>query len=718
MGFARVLGLGLCTLLPLQGGAQPTITKPSSISLTLGGSSSGTASVTLESTLRTWWEFSLASEEQYTTSTTAGEKCFVYSTTAGTSSASATSASSTASASSSGEAVSASSASSDHITGLGSPYDEKGRRRWGKGRVIIGYDQTVHPHTRRRLRERLLSDGVVASLQVIKKASSGDEEDYAEKVEHPETTTPTEAEEATNGTTTTTTTTTTTVHQAPSDFEIDVAILTDESDENLAAILESLEDEDGVEFVEPDYYVHKNDATINDDFFTAQWHLNACINGGQDCSEAANDIDAMSGWQITTGSSSSMVLAVLDSGVDYNHPDLSGKMWTNSGETPNDGVDNDGNGYTDDYYGYNFANGNGDPMDDDSDGHGTHVGTTAFGECGNSEGTCGVMWGGKVMGLKCLDSSGSGLISGFVLAIYYARTYGAKVMVNSYGSGACSTAFAVAVRDAYGSAFIAAAGNEATNLNSGVSYPASFAPYLPWVSAIGASTVDGAMSSFSNYGNTVVSVLAPGSDIIAAENGGGVRSLSGTSMATPIVAGIAAVVTSQFPKITPAQVVASIERSAPSFTAATGTTIFGGIANLKAALEWAESNVVVSPQTLRQLSSGNSSFTIDLYANSVGKSAGTYTDTLIIRYQYYDSGWSSLYKTTIPITITISSGSGSALGSQTVSITDQKATRMIDERGTESGTFGLRNHLGEAAWLFLLVVAISMPLWFRDGVRR
>src|SRR5438552_2117260 len=166
------------------------------------------------------------------------------------------------------------------------------------------------------------------------------------------------------------------------------------------------------------------------------------------------DIDAPEAWDKTTGNNSTIV-AVIDTGVDYNHPDLAANIWTNTGEIPGNGRDDDNNGYVDDVHGYDFANNDGDPMDDFF--HGTHVAGTIAAVGNNNVGVAGINWHTKIMALKFLDSTGSGYISNAVSAIQYAVQMGAEVSNNSWGGGGFDLALHDAIANArdHGHIFVA-----------------------------------------------------------------------------------------------------------------------------------------------------------------------------------------------------------------------------------------------------------------------
>ncbi|HAP61694.1 MAG TPA: hypothetical protein DCR93_20065, partial [Cytophagales bacterium] len=259
-------------------------------------------------------------------------------------------------------------------------------------------------------------------------------------------------------------------------------------------------------------------------------------------------INAAQAWELETGHTS-VVVAIEDQGVDYNHPDLNGNMWTNTGETPGNGVDDDGNGYVDDYYGYNFGNDNGNIA---IDYHGTHVGGTVAAETNNGVGVAGAAGGsGSNDGVRLMTLSvfGSGAQAGFDEAFIYAADMGAAISQNSWGGGSQSSALENAI-DYFranggggvmdGGLVVFAAGNSNSSSTS-VGYPASYAPCLA-VASIASNLV---RSSFSNYGSWV-DISAPGSAIYSTYpvSQGSYNSISGTSMACPHVSGVAALVVS------------------------------------------------------------------------------------------------------------------------------------------------------------------------------
>lgn len=228
-----------------------------------------------------------------------------------------------------------------------------------------------------------------------------------------------------------------------------------------------------------------------------------------------------------------MVVAVIDTGVDRNHVDLDANMWVNARETFGDGIDNDGNGFVDDYYGWNFSNNNNNPYDDNS--HGTHVAGTIAGE-NNGMGVTGVAYEAKIMAVKVLDGNGSGTLSNIAKGIRYAADNGANVINLSLGGSSGSSELQTAVQYAWskGVSLMMAAGNSG---GSSPIFPAAYANQYGM--AIGAIDSTGALASFSNRAGSVTLdyVTAAGVSIYSTTPGNSYTTLSGTSMATPQMAG-------------------------------------------------------------------------------------------------------------------------------------------------------------------------------------
>ncbi|MGH2905629.1 MAG: S8 family serine peptidase [Solirubrobacterales bacterium] len=326
------------------------------------------------------------------------------------------------------------------------------------------------------------------------------------------------------------------------------------SEKDLAA---KISQQPGVEFGEPNGVVHAT-LTPNDTQFTDLWAMN---NTGQTGGTADADIDAVEAWNTTTGSTG-VVTAVIDTGVDYLHEDLDQNIWQNSGETGLDGsshdkrtngIDDDGNGFVDDYRGWNFAGGAGgpnDPMDDYF--HGTHVAGTIAAEGNNSQGVAGVTWNTKVMPVKVLDASGSGSNTAVADGMLYAAQNGAKIANLSLGGGGKSQYMEDVVSSHPGTLYVVAAGNSANdNDNAAQFYPCNYPEDN--VVCVAATDQDDKLASFSDYGPNNVDLAAPGVGIVSTKASvytsepGKYISLNGTSMATPHVAGSAALLLSAYP---------------------------------------------------------------------------------------------------------------------------------------------------------------------------
>lgn len=292
--------------------------------------------------------------------------------------------------------------------------------------------------------------------------------------------------------------------------------------------------------------------TPNDPFYNQQWWIQA--------------INADQAWAISTGDTT-QVIAILDTGVDWQHPDLQNKIWRNNDEFLN-GQDSDGNGFADDIRGWDFINNDNNPMDDNS--HGTHVAGIAAAEANNGIGIAGVSWGAKIMPVKVLQSSGYGTSAKIIQGINYAVNNGATVINMSFGSYARSLAMEDALANAYATCvLVAAAGNDETNIGPCFGcfpfYPAAIS-FVLGVEATQQNTYNGLntcklgtyLAGFSNYdcdgpaySNYAelwnYEIKVPGTTVLSAIPGGNYKVYQGTSMAAPVLAGSVSIFLSNFP---------------------------------------------------------------------------------------------------------------------------------------------------------------------------
>ncbi|MBE9118074.1 S8 family serine peptidase, partial [Lusitaniella coriacea LEGE 07157] len=340
---------------------------------------------------------------------------------------------------------------------------------------------------------------------------------------------------------------------------------------DLSQIQQALVGNSSIESTELNYVLS---IETSDPGYAAQWALN---NTGQTGGTPDADIDAPEAWQRPIGSHSVKV-AVVDTGIDYTHSDLAANMWRNPGEIAGDGIDNDGNGFVDDVYGYDFANNDSNPMDDE--GHGTHVAGTIGAVGNNNIGIVGVSPNASLMALKFLGANGYGSTSGAIRAVDYAVNMGADVINASFGGGGYSQAFndAIARANDSGTVFVAAAGNNGKNTDFSPYYPSNYD--LPNVISVAATDKNDNLAGFSNFGRQTVDLGAPGVSILSTLPGNRYRSFNGTSMAAPHVAGAVALALSKNPNATPAQIKAKILASVDAKPSLQGNTVSGGRLNL------------------------------------------------------------------------------------------------------------------------------------------
>ncbi len=298
---------------------------------------------------------------------------------------------------------------------------------------------------------------------------------------------------------------------------------------------------DDVLYAQPDYQLQlmkaPNDPLLNS--------LYAVDNQG------GADIGALEAWQIRHDAED-IIVGVIDTGVDFRHEDLAANIWRNTDELAGNGRDDDGNGFVDDVLGWDFANNDNNPQDDN--GHGTHVAGTIGAVGDNGLGVAGLAWNVKIMPLKFMDANGSGYVSDAISALDYARENGARIVNNSWNGVGYSQALEEAISryEAGGGIFVAAAGNETNNNDLSPSYPASFTQSN--VITVAASDKLDRLADFSNYGPASVDIAAPGERILSTLPGDRYGYMSGTSMAAPQVSGALALIWAEHPTWTAAQV--------------------------------------------------------------------------------------------------------------------------------------------------------------------
>jgi subtilisin family serine protease len=314
----------------------------------------------------------------------------------------------------------------------------------------------------------------------------------------------------------------------------------------------------------------------NDQRFGEQWALE---NDGSNGGKAGADISAMRAWAITKGSDK-VVVAVLDSGVDYTHPDLVNNIWKRP-ENIKAYEDRD-LGEIDDVHGFSAIDNTGDPMDDN--GHGTHCAGIIGAEGGNGEGIAGVNWTVQIMPLKFMDASGSGTTKDAIEAINYVinrKQAGVNVRIisASWGSTQKSRALEDTIRKAYdaGILFVAASGNSSADTDQNPHYPSSY--NVGNVISVAALDSNDQLAKFSNYGAKTVHIAAPGVDILSTWLDNEFKLAGGTSMATPMVAGVAALVLSKNPTMSVDQLRKHLLESVDKVPALKGKVVSGGRIN-------------------------------------------------------------------------------------------------------------------------------------------
>lgn len=355
-----------------------------------------------------------------------------------------------------------------------------------------------------------------------------------------------------------------------------------------------------VEYVEPDYLVEA--AKIpNDPLFINQYALN---NSGQTGGSIDADIDAVEAWEISDTNHKEIIIGILDSGIDYLHPDLTDNIWKNPGEIPENGIDDDHNGFIDDYYGWDFANDDNDPMDDDDEGHGTHCSGIIAAKRNNNTGVCGVMPNAKLMAIKFM-AGGSGTISKAINAISYAIAMNVPLINTSW----CTRLFSSqALKEliATSGVFVAPAGNNnGTDVDTRPYFPASFD--CDNIISVASTNHRDQLSFFSNYGQRSVDLAAPGDFVISTVPNNSYDYYSGSSAAAAYVTGAIGLVMSNNPGLSVTEIKNALLETVDTLSSLQGKTVSGGRLNVHKFLKSTNINwISVNPKNDDSLLSSDS----------------------------------------------------------------------------------------------------------------
>jgi subtilisin family serine protease len=422
-----------------------------------------------------------------------------------------------------------------------------------------------------------------------------------------------------------------------------------------------------VRYAEPNYIVH---ATLvpNDPSFGQLWGLqNTGQNVNGTVGTAGADIKAVPAWNISTGSPS-VVVGVVDTGIDYTHPDLAANVWSNPGGVGGCAVGT---------HGFNAITNTCDPMDDNN--HGSHVSGTIGAVGNNGVGVAGINWTTSLMGLKFLNSAGSGTTAGAISAMDFAvnaKIAGVNVRAlnNSWGGGGFSQALLDEINKAGANniLFVAAAGNNASNNDAVAFYPASYGAANEI--AVAATTQTDALASFSNYGANSVQLGAPGTNILSTVVGGGYSYFNGTSMATPHVTGSAALVLSKCAQTT-AQVKTTLMNNVDPIPALSGITVTGGRLNVNRALQSCATpdfSLAASPASQTVTQGQSTSYTVTVSSTGGFSAAVALSATPAIAgvtYSFAPASVTPPANGSATSTLTVSTTATATTGSFTVTIT-------------------------------------------------
>jgi len=348
--------------------------------------------------------------------------------------------------------------------------------------------------------------------------------------------------------------------------------------DNIDNTIQELRKDPNVEYVQPNYKLEVSTLPF-DSRFGEQWGL---LNAGQDIEgqigRTGVDINASPAWDLSRGVPS-VVVGILDTGIDIGHAELSGNIYANSGEIPGNGVDDDNNGYIDDVNGWDFYNGDSSVFDSsEQDTHGTHM-AGIIAASSDSEGITGVAPNIRIMPLKFM-SGDSGYTSSIIEAIDYASQMGVKIINCSFGSTNDNPALKDAMQNS-GILFVCSAGNRGEDTAASPVYPAAFE--ISNILSVAAIDSKGVLAPFSSYGSNV-DIAAPGVNILTTVPGDGYEHISGTSTAAPLACGAAALLKSYLPQLSAGQIVDRINNNAVACTNLEGKVAAGGRLDTYAAL--------------------------------------------------------------------------------------------------------------------------------------
>jgi subtilisin family serine protease len=406
------------------------------------------------------------------------------------------------------------------------------------------------------------------------------------------------------------------------------ALLTYEGDDDLAAGLAALAEDEDVTLVQPNYTYESTGLTTSDPLLTQQWALDndgsfrletqanqypvyddpfavpalpgrwtkPWSGSGTNAQGASTqliqsvagiDINVADAWAVYDGGSRDVVVALIDTGVDVSHQELQHAIWVNEAEIPGNGIDDDGNGYIDDVNGWNFYNNNNQVYTSSTeDSHGTHGAGTIAAKADNGTGVAGIVQSDhvKIMVLKALGGSdGSGTTASIIQAIQYAQANGASICNLSLGNSVNDRALYRAMASS-SMLFVVAAGNDGADADASPSYPACYD--LDNIISVANLNCDGTLHDSSNYGAVSVDLAAPGSYILSTTPGNGYGYMTGTSMAAPMVTAAAAMVYSSDESLTLAGVKEILLSSTRSLTSLKGKTVTRGLLDLGAAMTY------------------------------------------------------------------------------------------------------------------------------------